>query len=121
MSDESRTQPRFSGVEERGARVQWGPAITATFVSLPLLGLSLLGWVMALVVSPQAQAHQAPEVTVIQPSGLDIAVGVARHVLPILLGAGLLVLTWRFAARGDARKTWACAVAAVVIGIVALF
>ena len=120
MSEQSRTRPRFSGAVERDARVQWGPAIIATFVSLPLLGLYLLGWVMAVVLSPEAPVHQTPEVTVIRPSGLDIAVGVARHVLPVLLGAGLLVLTWRFAARGDARRAWACAVGAVVIGIVAL-
>lgn len=120
MSDESRAPARFSGAEERVARVRWGPAITATFVSLPLLGLSLLGWVMALVLSPQAQTYLAPDVTVIQPSGLEIAVGVARHVLPILLGVGLLVLTWLFAARGDARRAWACAAGAAVTGIVAL-
>ena len=119
MSGESRTQPRFSGAVERGARVQWGPAITATFVSLPLLGLSLLGWVMALVMSPEVQARLAPDVTVIQPSGPDFGVGVARHVFPILLGVGLVVLTWRFAVRGNARKAWACAAGAVGIGIVA--
>jgi hypothetical protein len=74
-------------------------------------------WLTAMALWPSLAAEVPPHVTVLEPSGRDMTVGVLSHTAELLAGAVLLALTWIYGLRGRARHSWIFAIAACVVSI----
>lgn len=97
--------------------VPWAPVVVATCVSAPALALSALMWLTAMALWPSLPAELPPHVSVLEPSGQDITVGVLSHTAELLAGVVLLALTWIYGLRGRAKYSWIFAIAACVVSI----
>lgn len=93
------------------------PALLATCLGGALLGLSALSMTIGQLL---ARSFDLPAgVTYLPPSSSDRAINIVRELAPLVVGVGLLILTWRYRARGRVWATWLCAVAAVLVSVVA--
>ena len=96
------------------------PAALATGIGIPLFAISLLFDVLFIAIShrhPGIYHHRG--VTYLRPSRAERVRDDARVLAPIVVGLGLLGLTWRFRGQGRVGATWACAVAVVLMGVLA--
>jgi hypothetical protein len=96
------------------------PAVLATCLGGALLALSLLLLIVGELVGHSALGRPPAGMTYIPPSGSDQAMSAAQELGPIVVGVGLLLLTWRYRGRGRVWATWVCAVAMVLVSVAAL-
>lgn len=96
------------------------PAIVATTIALPILGLAALGWLMRILVirsvwnDPELWNGAPPGAG---PSMWQTAQSTWTDLVPIALGVVLVLAAWRLAWRDLTAAAWGAAVLALVIGI----
>jgi hypothetical protein len=99
--------------------ILWAPALFATCIGLPLLGLSALLGLFASVLA-HAGFYCPPGTICLAPSPTERLVNLAEFLLPLVLGLALLVFTWRESFRGHRVASWALAAGTIVAGILSV-
>lgn len=91
------------------------PVVVATCLGLAMLVLGVGQWLLAEVLFHSGQLGISSGVDSISPSASEKVSVVFQHVWPVVVGVGLLVLTWRLRGQGLPRATWVAAVASVAV------
>ncbi len=84
--------------------------------------LSAVLWIVAeIVLHTHPGFFRVPGAHYLPPSGAERAEIVARHLVPLVAGAGFLIVTWRQQHQGRALATWSCAIGTIVVAVTSWF
>lgn len=92
------------------SRTGWSPVVTALAIAGPLVVLGLLQWIVALVIL-------TPSVDVTgEPMSFRVT-AIASHVVPFVVGCGLIAATWDASRTGRRRLAWVLAGVSIAVGL----
>jgi hypothetical protein len=98
--------------------VQWAPALLATCIGLPLLGLRFLMGVFGLAL--MHSGAWCPRGTIcLEPSRHELLANLTVWLVPLVLGIALLGCTWRQSLHGHRLSSWVLALGTIATGVLA--
>ena len=118
MADSVDVRSQDAVAQSRGSLLV--PAVVATSLGLLMLLVGAGQWLLAELLLHTGQLGLFPGDNYIPSSAAEKVVIVFQHLWPVVVGVGLLFLTWRLRGQARAGATWIAAVAAVVVCAAAL-